>query len=37
MQLEFNFEQKDLQTNAKDFFSNMYGILIWMQILTVNN
>ena len=34
MQLEFNFNQKDLQTNATEFFSNMYGILIWMQILT---
>ena len=36
MQLELNFDQKDLQTNAKEFFSNMYGILIWMQILSVN-
>lgn len=34
MQLELNFNQKDLQTNAKEFFSNMYGILIWMQILS---
>lgn len=34
MQLEFNFNQKDLQTNAKEFFSNMYSILIWMQILS---
>ena len=33
MQLEFNFNQKDLQTNAQEFFSNMYSILIWMQIL----
>ncbi len=33
MQLELNFNQKDLQTNAQEFFSNMYSILIWMQIL----
>lgn len=33
MQLELNFNQKDLQTNAQEFFSNMYRILIWMQIL----
>lgn len=33
MQLEFNFNQKDLQTNAQEFFNNMYSILIWMQIL----
>ena len=33
MQLEFNFNQKDSQTNAQEFFSNMYSILIWMQIL----
>ena len=33
MQLEFNFNQKDLQTNAQEFFSNMYSILIWMQLL----
>ena len=34
MQLEFNFNQKDLQTNAEEFFSNMYSVLIWMQILS---
>jgi hypothetical protein len=37
MQLEFNFNQTDLQTNAKEFFSNMYSILIWMQILSTSN
>jgi hypothetical protein len=34
MQLEYNFNQSDLQTNASEFFKNMYGILIWMQILS---
>ena len=33
MQLEFDFNLKDMQTNAKELFSNFYSILIWMQIL----
>lgn len=36
MQLEFNFNQKDLQSNAIEFLNNMYSILIWMQILSTN-
>lgn len=35
MQLEFNFTPAaDLQTTSKQFFHTMYGILIWMQILS---
>ena len=36
MQLEFNFNQKYLQSNAIEFLNNMYSILIWMQILSTN-
>ena len=35
MQLEFNFNPTlDLQTTTKQFFNTLYGILIWMQILS---
>ena len=33
MQLEFNFNQPTLQDTAKAFFSNMYSIIICMQII----
>ena len=33
MQLEFNFNQKDLRTNVAELTNNIYSILIWMQIL----
>lgn len=33
MQLEFNFNQIDVQITAQEFFNNVYSILIWMQIL----
>lgn len=34
MQLEFNFNQKDFQTNVQELFNNFYSILICMQIIT---
>ena len=34
MQLELNFKQATLQDTAKDFFNNMYSILICMQIVS---
>ena len=33
MQLELNFNQPTLQDTAKDFFNNMYSLLICMQII----
>ncbi len=33
MQLELNFNQKDLHTNATELFNNIYSIIVWMQIL----
>ena len=33
MQLEFNFNQKDLRTTVAELTNNIYSILIWMQIL----
>lgn len=33
MQLEFNFNQKDLRTNVAELTNNIYSIIIWMQIL----
>ena len=34
MQLEFNFNQTTLKDSAKDSFSNMYSIIICMQIIS---
>jgi hypothetical protein len=34
MQLELNFNQKDLQTNVVELVDNMYRIFICMQILS---
>ena len=33
MQLEFNFNEKDLRTNVAELAQNIYSIIVWMQIL----
>ncbi len=34
MQLELNFNQKDLHSNATELFNNIYSIIICMQIVS---